>query len=147
MMEEIKEPKKGKSMTDREPKKTKSMADREPKKAKSMADKESKKGKSMMDKESKKSKSMTGTLCESLHIRLPKQEKNHLKKEADAQGISVSDYVRLELSKQGNRKCGSAMPSICAVLSMDILSYIKEKYDYVENDVLQEKVAELWKLL
>lgn len=80
---------------------------------------------------------------EKLNIRVCKEEKVRLKRNAKRINMSVSDYVRVKLftpNKDG--KDSKLLLGVMLVKVQEIVNYIQEKYG--ENDELKEMVEELW---
>ncbi len=96
----------------------------------------------------KKQKGRNLTVCdEYINIRVSKRMKSILKKQADKQGESLSDYIR-HLIQEGKRKQKAKKELVqCLVLCQDIVGYVREKYDCPENEVLVEMVDKAWEKL
>lgn len=82
-----------------------------------------------------------------ISIRLTQGEKRKLNDKAVKNGLSLSEYTRMLLFKDDEKRKDRKMVNPCVViLCQDILNII-EKYRCEDNSMLEEKVEGLWKLL
>lgn len=99
-----------------------------------------------MDK-SKKIKNKNKDKKAQLNIRLSQAEKRKLKRGAVKSNLNLSEYCRALLFGSDKKQQSPGMVSQCAVLCQDILNIIQEKYSCEDNDMLEEMVERLWKIL
>lgn len=82
-----------------------------------------------------------------INLRLTSEEKRKLEKKSMKCGLSLSEYIRIKLFDDKEKRGCPEMVASCAVLCQDILNIITEKYRCEDNALLEEKVEELWKFL
>lgn len=99
-----------------------------------------------MDK-SKKIKDKNKDKRAQLNIRLSQTEKKRLKRKAIKSDMNLSEYCRAQLFGGDEKQQSPGMVSQCAVLCQDILNIVQEKYSCEDNNMLEEKVEKLWKIL
>lgn len=84
---------------------------------------------------------------ENIHLRLTKREKNRLQRRAEELGTNVSEYIRILTLKKEIRGGRKADYCKLIVLCQDLVSYIQQRYDRVEDQELAERMERVWKLL
>lgn len=82
-----------------------------------------------------------------LNIRLSQAEKRRLKRKAVKSDLNLSEYCRAQLFGGDGKQQDPVMVSQCVVLCQDILNIVQEKYSCEDNDMLEEKMERLWKIL
>lgn len=100
-----------------------------------------------MDKTNKTKKKVKKK--EKIEFRVTVREKNILKKRAEENDVSVSEYARdAALNKKVVKKPLEDI-TIITIIAMitDILRYVEDRYDLQEDQILKRKVEEVWDIL
>ena len=100
-----------------------------------------------MDKTNAKKKSIKKK--EKIEFRVTAREKNLLKKKAEENGVSLSEYARDAALKKKVVKKPLGDITIITIIAMttDIMRYVEDRYDLQEDQNLKRKVDEIWELL
>lgn len=80
---------------------------------------------------------------EYLHVRLSKTEKEGLMREAESQGIRLSDYVRATLVKKVKKNDNTGT---LVTRCQDIVNHVQQKYGNDDDEVLKEMIKRLWEI-
>ena len=100
-----------------------------------------------MDKTTEKKKAVKKK--EKIEFRVTVREKNSLKKKAEENGVSLSEYARDAALKKKAVKKPLEDITIITIIAMtrDIVRYVEDRYDLREDQNLKRKVDEIWDLL